>query len=73
MSTESKFVSLNIPEYKRQIWDAALSDVMVWLDGFKGAGGKYSPESEHHLKDLRDAVRCAYQTTPPPEPPCQKP
>ena len=63
MST--RFFCLTIHEDKRESWDDALSDVLCWMNGFISAGGNYSPETLGQLKDLRDAVRLAYDTLPP--------
>lgn len=47
--------------------DHALSDILCWLNGFTQGGGEYSPETQYTLRDIRDMIRRAYPTIPPPE------
>lgn len=35
----------------------AMSDVLCWLDGFRAAGGVYSPGTQETLRNLNDGLK----------------
>jgi len=41
---------------KLKSYRMAMADVICWLNGFKAAGGEYSPGSIEELRNLNDAL-----------------
>lgn len=63
------FKCITVPDDKQESWSGALADITCWLNGFTQGGGQYSPDTVYALRDLHDAIKRAYNTIPPAEPP----
>ena len=46
---------------KLEKYGYALSDLLCWLDGFRAAGGVYSPQTQETLRDLNCAIKSVQQ------------
>jgi hypothetical protein len=61
---EPQFHCLTIPTHKKERWSKAINQIIIWIRGFRAAGGEVEADLSR-LGDIEAAINSAYTTCPP--------